>query len=1273
MDSSQPDFRLLTAEARSGDLLQHAPLARALAKAIRDTPRDESIGIALYGAWGQGKSMIGGLVETELSDVEFAGGQKVVFVRIDAWKYAHEGDRQPLRRHYLLRAYESAGLKEEAERLRRAFAQTIVSESLDPENFAVGLLRLLATRLRENWRLVAFAIPIGVALWLLHHLLAAVVLSVLGIAGLVVATTSLLLESLIRVLVAGLTVTTEEDPFRSVEEFDDQLTKLFSEDATNVDRFVFFIDDLDRCKDATVVEAIETLQAFFERDRCAYIVAADENQLKRAVRSKSSGPAGLRAGSSIVPIDETFLEKIFQTNVYVPPLYPETLLMYAQEVATETRLMRLPPAEREDILGYLVHPDVVSPRQVRVILNDFLLTLSESEERESEPSTFLTDARLTRHPLFIARMVVLRAHFPWFYALLYDEPELLLQWPATFNKEPEEWREHETGAEESVSRAAGLSVERSRSFVEETGDKTAGPSPDEDARYTAAGPSLNEDGEVLHLVDALRRYLTLTQDSAPTDAAEVEEFLYLRGREGFAGLTGERGRALRLAISTGDLRGLRNLLEASNDQALAATQAAIDQAGHGTRLGRTAARSALVEIVKHVPSAELSLIGPAAVQTLYPRGGAARLAADDVDARQALVPWLRWDELRQHVENEWPDKSDDLAVVLDRGTALERQRELLELAAGDLDDSEFAENVLTAITSGDARPGEYADAACFLARRLSRPSEERKGVGFTVQSVTGRSVTGTDVEKGVVSYALARGLNWPAAENIGRQFNIDLQLDHGAWRVVSVADPSGPSPLWSVQRQAILGSELRESLMRLIQKTLGAARSVSTPMVERLGDVHCNFASEEVKLVEVVRVAASESRLEDPQGALSFMLTAANWSNRQEIAAAVVNAATSFPDEAVRANGRQIVRYVLAHTEYWEPDEALPEASEAYASVAPEIASGGGAAAAAEALDPDFELSHKVRAIAAFIEPIDRAAALELITPLMPAVFPDDVTDGEDDLQVAALNTLAGIARDVPDEVAELLQTVVVSPDRPSVCLALLRANLGSGSTSPLAANCFGAALETAAEGPALGAVALTQWLRPTPKYVDIFLATVAQQPEELTPRQVADVIRSVHDDIAPIDAIGALGIHGGQALAERVAAELGLKRHPVRELFTAARRGGDELFDRRVRYAEAWKARSRSIDNIAVVGYCAATDKAESEHRLALIMSSLLRYFPDPESVPGRPKLRSSLFDALTRLRPITSKQLQSDFQTARTQLGLETHKTSTKVDRLFARVFES
>jgi len=122
VDRRQGPNRLLTGAAvgtPDEDRLQHQAIASAMAAAIRDTAADEPLGIGLYGAWGQGKTTIGELLKIELKPELDEG--RYVFVRIDAWKYAHEGEPQPLRRHFLIAGYEAARLERKARELKRLF------------------------------------------------------------------------------------------------------------------------------------------------------------------------------------------------------------------------------------------------------------------------------------------------------------------------------------------------------------------------------------------------------------------------------------------------------------------------------------------------------------------------------------------------------------------------------------------------------------------------------------------------------------------------------------------------------------------------------------------------------------------------------------------------------------------------------------------------------------------------------------------------------------------------------------------------------------------------------------------------------------------------------------------------------------------------------------------------------------------------------------------------------------------------------------------------
>ena len=221
-----------------------------------------------------------------------------------------------------------------------------------------------------------------------------------------------LVLTLLPMVSQGLYVTTREDPTWSIEVFEEHLQWLLDETHEKVDRFVFLIDDLDRCRDEIVVEAIATLQAFFGKGRCVYVVAADEKQLKRAVRSVAQSPVDPRIDGSLVPADETFLEKIFQVSADVPRPSVPTIRRYATRVAESTRLRELGQTERGSILSYLVHARVASPRQARVIINEFLLLWALAEEREAEGGANLSEGELWGQKLLLAKLVVLRSHFP---------------------------------------------------------------------------------------------------------------------------------------------------------------------------------------------------------------------------------------------------------------------------------------------------------------------------------------------------------------------------------------------------------------------------------------------------------------------------------------------------------------------------------------------------------------------------------------------------------------------------------------------------------------------------------------------------------------------------------------------------------------------------------------------------------------------------------------------------------------------------------------------
>ena len=82
------------------DLLDHNAIADELADLVRSVPTASNI--ALYGAWGSGKTSLGNLLGARLKSLE----PKVKFARFDALKYAEHS----LRRHFLSQLAQQLGV-----------------------------------------------------------------------------------------------------------------------------------------------------------------------------------------------------------------------------------------------------------------------------------------------------------------------------------------------------------------------------------------------------------------------------------------------------------------------------------------------------------------------------------------------------------------------------------------------------------------------------------------------------------------------------------------------------------------------------------------------------------------------------------------------------------------------------------------------------------------------------------------------------------------------------------------------------------------------------------------------------------------------------------------------------------------------------------------------------------------------------------------------------------------------------------------------------------
>lgn len=91
-------------------------------------------------------------------------------------------------------------------------------------------------------------------------------------------------------------------------------------DKVEVDRIVVFVDDLDRCQSAKVIEAFETIKLFLNMPKCTFVIGADAPKIEQAIAEyyKLDRRAMEQDRASGRTFAEDYLEKIVQIPFRIP-------------------------------------------------------------------------------------------------------------------------------------------------------------------------------------------------------------------------------------------------------------------------------------------------------------------------------------------------------------------------------------------------------------------------------------------------------------------------------------------------------------------------------------------------------------------------------------------------------------------------------------------------------------------------------------------------------------------------------------------------------------------------------------------------------------------------------------------------------------------------------------------------------------------------------------------------------------------------------------------
>lgn len=314
----QPEaLRTLSDQPASIDRLGRATFAEALGHRLRDAYA-ESAGAAdrgafmahIHGPWGYGKSSVLNFLRDQLEaprrrppdEAPAAGDEPWLVVDFNAWK--HQRIRPPW--WSLISAVYDAGRKA-------------------PEVRANWRLWWIwwQWRLRADWgpvALVALLIAIGAA-----GALSSADATVKLVSGMITAGAAIFAAT--RVLSFGSAKAAQAyaelktDPYAPVASLYCRLIRAIGRPVA------IFVDDLDRCDSAYVVELIEGIQTLLRSEPVTYVIAAERKWICAAFAKKYSDFAG-EIGEPARPLGYLFLDKLFQISAELPGLSGEVRKSY---------------------------------------------------------------------------------------------------------------------------------------------------------------------------------------------------------------------------------------------------------------------------------------------------------------------------------------------------------------------------------------------------------------------------------------------------------------------------------------------------------------------------------------------------------------------------------------------------------------------------------------------------------------------------------------------------------------------------------------------------------------------------------------------------------------------------------------------------------------------------------------------------------------------------------------------------------------------------------
>ena len=288
------------------DLLNFTVVAETVAETILES-NDEPISIGVSGSWGIGKSSMLKLIQKSLENHR---EWRFIFIEFNAWLY---------------QGYDDARIA----LLNRTTQKLLELEEIKNEKCKTVFEKMVDTIKRIKWRgLAKIALPTLIGSYVNSSDVAAISNAL-----------SSVLDSEFRFFL-------EDTQSRTIPQEIEDLRCHFEELLKQINvHLIFLIDDLDRCLPETAISTLEAMRLLLFINRTSFIIAADEQMIKKAVCAHFMG-INMAEDNGLVT---SYFDKLIQLPVHVPRLGQNEVKCYLMLLLAERASQKktITPAEFE--------------------------------------------------------------------------------------------------------------------------------------------------------------------------------------------------------------------------------------------------------------------------------------------------------------------------------------------------------------------------------------------------------------------------------------------------------------------------------------------------------------------------------------------------------------------------------------------------------------------------------------------------------------------------------------------------------------------------------------------------------------------------------------------------------------------------------------------------------------------------------------------------------------------------------------------------------------